>query len=175
MTMQETSRILAMITAIYPSFQKDRNPKLLAEIWQRVFADTPYAAVEQAVSAFIATDTKGFPPTPGAINAFLIKAIELEEPTENEAWARVLKAISRGIYNSREEFDKLSPELQRIVGSPKMLYEWALLDTNEVHTVIASGFKRSYRARQELRRSLNHYSLLAGTQAEDKFLYGRST
>ena len=73
MDMKETKRILAAITAIYPSFIKDRDPNTLSQVWQQVFANTPYPLVNQALNAFIATDTKGFPPTPGAVNAYIRK------------------------------------------------------------------------------------------------------
>ena len=154
MNIRETGRILSYITAIYPGFLKDRDPKILTEVWQRVFAAVPYTDVERALSAFIATDVKGFPPTPGAVNALLVKSAQLYEPTEDQAWMRLLRAISRGLYNSGEEFSKLPKEIREIVGSPRQLYEWAQLDASEVNTVIASSFKRSWRVRQELKREL---------------------
>ena len=152
MNMKETKRILAAITAIYPAFVKDRDPEVLSRIWQQVFASTPYSLVNQALSAFLATDVKGFPPTPGALNTFIRKTRQLKEPSEDDAWVKVYKAISRGLYNSQEEFDKLPPDIQRIVGSPRMLYEWAHMDSDDVNKVIAAHFKRSWRARQELKQ-----------------------
>ena len=151
--MEETNRILASVTAIYPAFTRDRDAEVLAQVWQQVFFRTPYRLVNQALMAFIAADTKGFPPTPGALNAYIRRTEQLKGPTEDEAWARVYRAISRGIYNSGEEFAKLSPDLQKVVGSPRMLHEWAQMDRSEVNTVIASGFKRSWRTRQELEQA----------------------
>ena len=154
MDMKETKRILAAITAIYPSFIKDRDPNVLSQVWQQVFVNTPYPLVNQALNAFIATDVKGFPPTPGALNAFIRKAQQLNGPTEDDAWLKVLKAISRGLYNSREEFDKLPPDIQEIVRSPRMLFEWAHMDSDDINKVIAAHFKRSWRAKQELKQDL---------------------
>ena len=154
MDMKETRRILAAIQAIYPSFTKDRDPNVLSQVWQQVFINTPYPLVNQALNAFIATDVKGFPPTPGALNAFIRKARQLNGPTEDDAWIKVYKAISRGLYNSQEEFDKLPPDIQRIVGSPRMLFEWAHMDSDDVNKVIAAHFKRSWRAKQELKQEL---------------------
>lgn len=154
MDMKETKRILADITAMYPSFIKDRDPRVLSLVWQQVFANTPYPLVNQALYAFFSTDVKGFPPTPGALNAFIRKIQQLNAPSEDEAWIKVYKAISRGLYNSREEFDKLPPDIRKIVGSPRMLYEWAQMDSSEVNGVIAACFKRSWRARQELKQEL---------------------
>ena len=154
MDMKETKRILADITAMYPSFIKDRDPRVLSLVWQQVFANTPYPLVNQALYAFFSTDVKGFPPTPGALNAFIRKIQQLNAPSEDEAWIKVYKAISRGLYNSREEFDKLPLDIRKIVGSPRMLYEWAQMDSSEVNGVIAACFKRSWRARQELKQEL---------------------
>ena len=152
--MTETGKILAVISEIYPSFRKDRNIEATAKIWQQVFAQTPYEQVSQALTSYIATDTKGFPPVPGALNERIFQARELNGMNENEAWSLVYKALHRGFYNSREEFDKLPEEIRKIVGHPRQLQEWATLDTHEVSTVIASGFKRSWRARKELERQL---------------------
>ena len=149
MDMKETKRILAAITAIYPSFIKDRDPSTLSQVWQQVFANTPYPLVNQALNAFIATDVKGFPPVPGALNEIIRKAQQLNGPTEDDAWFKVYKAISRGLYNSQEEFDKLPKDIQDIVQSPRMLFEWAHMDSDDIIKVVAAQFKRSWRARQE--------------------------
>ena len=53
MDMKETKRILAAITASYPSFIKDRDPAVLSQVWQQVFVNTPYPLVNQALNAFI--------------------------------------------------------------------------------------------------------------------------
>ena len=154
MNKSETGKILYLISEMYPTFRKDRNIDATGTVWQKIFEHTPYAAVEQALMAYIATDTKGFPPVPGAINERILQARELNGLTENDAWILVLRAVSRGIYNSGEEFAKLPEEVQRIVGHPSQLHEWALLDAGEVNTVIASSFRRSWRARKELEKVL---------------------
>ena len=147
-----TNKILAMILEIYPSFGKDRNPELTSKLWQRLFEDEPYEWVEKALLAFFATDTKGFPPTPGNIKMMIQELIDAKEPTEMDAWALVAKATKRGLYNAKEEFDKLPREIQEIVGSPEMIHDWAMMDSDEFHTVVASNFQRSYRARSESRK-----------------------
>ena len=154
MNTEETGKILSVIAQIYPSFRKDRNIEATAKIWQQLFERVPYDTVSRALMNYIATDTKGFPPVPGAINERIMQARELSGLTENDAWVLVLKAVSRGIYNSGEEFAKLPAEVQRIVGHPAQLHEWALLDAGEVNTVIASAFRRSWRARKELEKAL---------------------
>ena len=69
------------------------------------------------------------------------------EMTEGEAWGLVSRALRNSAYDSQREFDALPPRLQRLVGSPNQLREWAMLDADTVQSVIASNFQRSYRAR----------------------------
>ena len=154
MTEQETGKILSVIAEMYPSFLKDRNVQATQDVWLSIFRETPYELVRQALMSYIATDTKGFPPAPGAINERIGMMRELNAMNENQAWSLVYKALSRGYYNSREEFDKLPEEIQRIVGSPAALREWSLLDTHEVSTAIAGSFKRIWRARKEMKKAL---------------------
>ena len=155
MNLTETQRILASIQAIYPTFIKDRNIDVLEQVWLQVFADVPYEEVNRALGLFFASDVKGFPPTPGAVYAYIRKVQQLDTPSENQVWVRLLKAVSRGLYNSQEEYEKLPEDIREIVGHPRVLYEWAQLSTSEMNTVIAPGFLRSWRARQELKRELN--------------------
>ena len=59
----------------------------------------------------------------------------------------VEKACRNSNYGAREEFDKLPPEIQRFVGSPNQLREWGMMNSDELKTVVASNFMRSYRVR----------------------------
>lgn len=150
MTLQDVGQIMDILTAIYPSFyakQTDEEKYQASAIWASLFEPYPVEIVAAAVKAFIAADEKGFPPVPGQIMAKVRKLTNSEEMTEAEAWYLVQKAVSNGIYGSREEFEKLPPLLQRLVGSPNQLRDWAVMDSNELHSVVASNFQRAYRAK----------------------------
>lgn len=150
MTREETLAIMSVLKAAYSSFYKDMKrdeAEGIVNLWASMFADDPAAVVAAAVKAHIATDAKGFPPSIGAIKAAVVKVRQPEEMTEQEAWSLVSRAVSNGIYGSQKEFDKLPPVLQRLVGSPNQLKEWALMDADTVASVVASNFQRSYRAR----------------------------
>ena len=149
MTKAETMKMLTFIRDYYRRFTADWNPELVGMVWQHIFAKTPFSLVEEALQAFIATDIKGFPPTPGALNALIARIAEPERTSADEAWALVVKAASNGIYNCGEEFKKLPPEVQRIVGSAGQLHEWAMMSTRDFQSVIGPGFRRSWRAMQE--------------------------
>jgi len=64
--------------------------------------------------------------------------------TEMEAWDMVKSAIS--YYYAAEKFESLPPILQKLVGGPGQLREWALMDVETLNSVIQSNFMRSYRA-----------------------------
>lgn len=152
MNKQETIKLLSVLKAAYPSSYKDMGKDDVAaavNLWQAVFADKDYAAVSNAVMAFISTDSKGYPPAPGQINAMLQKITTPAGLSEQDAWALARKAVSNGRYGSVEEFAKLPPEVKAAVGGAAALKEWAEVPEDELATVVRSNFCRVYRAKQE--------------------------
>jgi hypothetical protein len=148
MTEVETGRLIAVIAEIYPRFLDGRNIESTVSLWQKIFARDSYKEVEAALFAFVSTDEKGFPPAPGAIRSLLNKLQQPEgETTETEAWAMVQKATRNSIYNADKEFAALPEDVQRCVGSPSTLREWAMMDTETLNSVVSSNFMRGYRAR----------------------------
>ena len=79
----------------------------------------------------------------------ITKLTQPEMLTEQEAWLLVEKACRNSNYNAGEEYAKLPLEVKRMVGSPNQLREWAMMDSNELKTVVASNFMRSYRVRSK--------------------------
>lgn len=148
MTIKETAKLIAVIAEVYPRFMDGRNIETTVTLWQKIFAGDAYAEVEAAFFAFVSTDEKGFPPAPGALRALLNKLKQPEgETTETEAWAMVQKATRNSIYNADKEFAALPEDVQRSVGSPATLREWAMMDSETLNTVVASNFMRGYKAR----------------------------
>lgn len=155
MTREETLAIMSVLKAAYPTFYKDMNRKDadgVVGLWASMFSDEPAELVAAAVKAHIATDVKGFPPHIGAIKEAITKLRQPEEMTEFEAWALVEKACRNSQYGSDKEFYKLPEICQRLVGSPRQLREWGMMDAETVASVVASNFQRSYRARAKHER-----------------------
>lgn len=146
MTLEETGVILDILSGAYPNFHGGENT---LKVWYDICGEYDARLVAAAVKSFISSDEKGFPPVPGQIMGKLRLITMPETDTEAEAWGKVLKAISRGIYNSKEDFEKFPEEIQRIVGSPNQLREWAMMDSDTVQSVVASNFQRSYRAKMK--------------------------
>lgn len=70
MTRDETLKIMAVLKATYPNFYKDmtrRDAEGVVALWTDMFSGDSYNAVAAAVKAFIASDSKGFPPVVGQV------------------------------------------------------------------------------------------------------------
>lgn len=154
----ETIKIMAVLRAAYPQYyakQSAEDLEGIVNLWAEMFADEPYSVVGMAVKALIKTRESTFPPGIGEINAKIMQITQPEEMTELEAWAMVAKALRNSGYSSQEEFEKLPPAVQKIVGSPAQLQEWSQMDSGTVSSVIASNFQRSYKARAKNDREYN--------------------
>jgi len=151
MTTEETLKIMAVLRASYPNFYRDMkrsDAEGIVNLWAEMFAEDDYRLVAAAVKALIASDSKGFPPVIGQVKEKLRLLTEKQDMTETEAWALVAKAVRNSGYEYREEYAKLPENIQRIVGAPEQLHEWSQMDSDTVHSVVASNFQRSFRARQ---------------------------
>ena len=155
MELWEMGTIMDILAVAYPRFYSGPdapNREQTLRLWAKMFEDDSVEVVAVAVKAFIASDKKGYPPHIGAIKDAIAKLKQPDMLTELEAWELVRKAIRNSGYEAREEFDKLPPVVQRLVGSPNQLREWAMMDSDVLGSVVASNFQRSYRARMESER-----------------------
>ena len=157
MTRAETLAVMSILKAAYPAYYRDmkrKDAEAVVNLWSEMLADYPADLVVAAVKSHIASDRKGFPPHIGAIIAAIGEINRPAELSEGEAWALISKAIRNSGYNSDQEFEKLPERLQRIVGHPAQLREWALMDTSTVQSVVQSNIMRSFRARAESERKM---------------------
>jgi hypothetical protein len=155
MTKKEMAEILAVMQANYPDDFRGMSDAAMhgkINLWFMQFRDDDYKEVLAAVMAHIATDTNRFMPPVGVIKAKLVELRQPDEMTELEAWELVSKATRNSTYNSAEEFAKLPPVVQRLVGSHMQLKEWAAMDTETLQSVVASNFQRSYKVRAKHER-----------------------
>ena len=152
MTRDDVIKIMSVLRGAYPQFYRDISKQEAMDIinlWSDMFAYDDPELVAAAVKSLIATDDKGFPPHIGAVKAKVRQITQPSGMTPQEAWNLVAKAIRNSAYESREEYGKLPKEIQRLVGSPNQLRDWATMDSETVHSVVASNFQRSFVARQK--------------------------
>lgn len=147
MNRKEVTQTLSVLKAAYPHSFKDmtkRDGEALIQLWTRQFADEDAGAVRAAVENLISSRTTGFSPTVGEIKDHLHRLRTVDGVNDAQAWAMVEKACRRGLYNAREEFEKLPPDVQAAVGGPEQLKAWAAMDAETVNSVVASNFRKTY-------------------------------
>lgn len=153
MTREQTLGIMAVLRGAYPSFYRDMAKQEALDVvnlWSELFADDDPALVAAAVKALIASDAKGYPPHIGAVKEQMRKLnAGRSEKTEAEAWDRIRKAIRNSAYDSEAEYSRLPPILKRLVGGASQLREWAVMDSEELNTVVASNVQRAYRTMKQ--------------------------
>lgn len=147
MTRKQTATIMEILATAYPRFYSGPNAPDLRksiELWAEMFADDDVAIVAAAVKALIASERE-FPPLIGTVKQKIRELTEKPALSEAEAWGLISKAVRNSIWDSKKEFDKLPANLQKLVGSPSQLKEWAMMDSETLHSVVASNIQRSYK------------------------------
>lgn len=146
MNTDEILVILGTLKIAYPAFYKDLKKSEadnLVNLWSVMFESDNVKIVTEAVKALICTSK--FPPSIADVKEKIALITQPSAMTEIEAWNMVRNAIS--YYNASENFNRLPEIIQKLVGSPGQLREWAQMDSTTVDSVIQSNFMRSYKAR----------------------------
>lgn len=149
MDLREMAILLEKINDIYPLFfsNKTEAEKTRAvKSWHEYFALDDARLVAMAIKSLIANHEGAYAPTVGQIKAQMRRCLPNTELSEQEAWNEVRRAVKNGSYGSEEEFNKLSPLVKKTVGRPEAIREWASANSDDLETVIASNFMRTYRA-----------------------------
>ena len=143
MTRDETVNIIRIMVDSYPNY-KPNNLSETVDVWHTMLSDYDYNLVSMALKSYILSDTSGFAPAIGQIVAKMHSITQPQGLNEMEAWSLVSKAIRNSIYNAADEYAKLPPIVQKAVGLPSQLMQWAIDDSyNE--SVVSSNFMRCYR------------------------------
>lgn len=157
MTKREVAELMTVLQANYPDSFRGQSDLVVSgrvTLWYDFFKDYPKDVVYAAAKAFMATDTKGFMPNVGQIAEQIRNLTASREMTEQEAWSLVSNALRNSSYGSVEEFAKLPPLIQKVVGSPEQLKMWAMMEADVVQSVVSSNFQRSFRTGQNRDRDL---------------------
>ena len=144
MTKNEVVKLLMTIQTFYPNYQVE-NKEFTINAWYSIIGDCDYKPMEKALRAYITTDTSGFAPSIGQLINKLNEVQSPQELNEMEAWLLVSKALRNGTYGAVKEFNKLPPLVQKAVGSPDNLRNWAQTDSESIENVVQSNFMRTYR------------------------------
>lgn len=147
MTRKDVAGLLALLQTEYPqSFGKLNGAQMQAKakLWSDMLADYDGRVVMAAVKSLL-SEAREFSPTIGEVQTRAREITAAQDMTEAEAWSLVSRACANGLYGYKEEYAKLPAEVQRAVGTPEQLREWAMVDIETLQTVVASNFMRSYK------------------------------
>lgn len=154
MNVTEAKKIIASMIVSYSNY-KPTDVDYAATIWADMLSEYTYEQVDCALRSFILSDKSGFAPSIGQLVDKIHAMTATQQLNEMEAWSLVSKAIRNSGYNSVEEFAKLPPLVQKAVGLPDSLLEWAMTENLNME-VVMSSFQRAYKAElqreQELRK-----------------------
>lgn len=152
MTKNETLQILNILKIAYPTFYKNISKQEaldIVDLWSNMFEGDDVLLVINAVKTFIATDDKGYPPVIGVIKKKMREISQPRTMSEMEAWQLVKKAASNSAYHAKEEFDKLPPTIQKIIGDYRTLKDWGCMDMDKFDTVLQSNFIKFFKINSE--------------------------
>lgn len=159
MNRNDVNKIMAILEVAYPNWiakLEDEKLKIMLNMWTEMFEDDDPNLVATSVKAIMLSDPSPFPPTIGAIKAKMYELSHPDDLNEQEAWNLMSKAILNSGYNSKQEYEKL-PDVLKALTTPSLLREYSQMSIDEVQTVIASNFMRSYRAKKE---KIKEYKML---------------
>lgn len=141
MTFKEFGKLADAIKTYFP--RDNMLPTDTAmELWYDMLKDMDYQSAYIGLKNHVATSK--FAPTIADIrNGAVIS--QPQELNEMEAWSLVYKAICNSTYNSVSEFEKLPPLVQKAVGLPDSLRQWAMTENLNLE-VVMSNFQRAYKA-----------------------------
>lgn len=145
MTRKETVKIIRIMCDCYPNYKPSDLSETI-DAWDMMLEEYSYSQISIALKAYVHSDTSGFAPSIGQLINKLHEVQSPQELNEMEAWLLVSRALRNGYYGAVEEFNKLPPLVQKAVGSPDNLRNWALTDSKSIENVVQSNFMRTYRA-----------------------------
>lgn len=162
MTREETALIIKTLRLSYPGFYskyKAGDFTDLVALWSTMFADEDAVIVTEAVKNLIKTHT-GFPPEIADVNEKIAELTRAAtgEPTDEEYWTILRRALADGTWGAQREFDALPEPLKRYCGSPSWLRDHATMDTEVVDSVVHGQFLKQFPAvkkAQEYRESMS--------------------
>ena len=142
LTREEFATLVKGINAVFADCIKDKDA---FDVWYALLSDLSYKVCSTAVHKYMMTEK--FPPKPADIRRLSSNITTGDVPSEIEAWAMVRKAVEGLSWDDpQKSFDKLPEVVQKAVGNPMNLKEWAMSDIGDFETVISSNFMRTYKA-----------------------------
>ena len=152
MDTRASASILKLCKTIYPHTYKNftkEDTEVFINLWTEMF-DEPNEVDLEAFKAVL-SKKKDFAPSIADVKEKILEMTMSEAfMTEEEAWTKVKSCMSN--YRASEMFETLPNILKSLVGNPNQLREWALMNRDQLDTVVKSNFVRSYKQKANAER-----------------------
>ena len=132
----DKERFIEILKGACKLYDKEMDKEAMT-MWLSFFKEDTIEDFKQAMNHHIKTSR--FFPTIADIKS-IIYDINNEEESGIQLWERLSSAIGNGSYHAEEEFDKLPKVVQKFLGSPYRLQTFAVMDSDELHTVVKGQF-----------------------------------
>ena len=152
MTLNEVSKIISYIKAIYPNAYKDMTDTdmaLVAKVWKRHFDGYSMQEVLCAVDTYVSSDVSGYQPNIGKIKNIISNNRHINDTDPEDAWAHVVKNLQGSIQNPNRQFKKLTKKEQQALGTPLALSMLGRADSKELEFQKQNFIKRYKEVQKE--------------------------
>jgi hypothetical protein len=146
LTPEQIKQIIEFIIGALPGKQEEKqNLAVKAELWMTLTADLPFEAVRAAVITWAAENKDPWFPMPGTIREIALRLLNKgnEIPTPEDAWAEVMKQLTRAGRSMKPEFSH--PLIKQAVNA----IGWLRLCDSEMIGVECGHFMRIYATYRE--------------------------
>lgn len=139
MTKQETAKILMVLTGAYGKPQADDST---ISVWSTLLAKEHHDDVMAAVMYIIENNTtNGFMPTVPQIKETIRKMWGSRTIDSAKLIQEIEMAARNSTYNYMFEYNRLSDQAKKIVGSPSALQEYAHMSHDRMIEDVRKGIK----------------------------------
>lgn len=167
MSRKDVQELLMTVQALYPNFNPP-NKTVTINAWLMMLSEYSLQEMLIALKAYASVDKSGFAPSTGQLISYLHEIKDEPQLNELEAWSIVYRAIRNSSYNSVDEFQKLPPVVQKAVGSPQNLRQWAI-DENFVEGIVREDFLKVYRTEVKRQKEISKMPNSIRTLIEENF------
>lgn len=158
MTREETKKMIMYLKAALPNSFDSEDLPFVIDVWHDAFKDIPTPIMSEAIKNY--TKQEKYRPTIAGLQEHV--NLIMNPQLDVDFWPQIVKAVSNGIYHSKEEFEKLPTACQRFIGSPAVLKEMASAPnfSSQLNTVVKSHFYK------HIEKINNHQQIQEGLPLE---------
>ena len=153
MTRDETKVLLLRMMSLYPNY-KPADLGMAIDSWHKILCQKDAQVIDDALTVYTSTDTSGFAPSVGQLNALIAEA-SISGIQEGEIRNILVRASRNANYGAQEEFDRMPEELQKAVGSASVVRSWGMKEPSDLDYEFSRIIKTYQQGIDEKRRNFS--------------------